>query len=302
MEKTIIDYKLLKSLDACKSALYRFVNSFPNGLIIPEGTIEIYLPFFRNQIKNYTKFLIDKKIFKDIIINFESDIDDTYLKYTIDSNGNLINTIDSSGRIENMIYNSDNYILEHITTESNSDYKLVEKYTYNKDNQIIRCETSDGYWGETKYNNKGLKTEYRNSDGYSFKWEFNSDGKVISYHDNNSYLRKWKYDSKGRMISCENAIGLIQKYEYSPDGKTKKTITNNNDNDWTLETFDENGKIKTKEESDGSIDSWEYDSNGNCISKNNKEYWEYDCDQNLIAYYSYYPNPRSKRSASSKAL
>jgi len=81
-----------------------------------------------------------------------------------------------------------------------------KKYKFDKNNNEIYFENSDGYWEKRKYDKNNNVIYYENSYGYCSKRKYDKDRNEIYYEDSNGYWEKKRYDKNGNEIYYKNSL------------------------------------------------------------------------------------------------
>lgn len=225
-------------------------------------------------------------------------------KYTYNLNGLLESTVYANGSEEKRLYNNINQLEEIIdeqgySTKFNYDdmwniskitlpNDLEEEYLYDKNNHLSTIRTSDGNIIRTIYDANGnILEECINDDKKIFKYdvigniisvnhgeeysnisydmfgnvtkvervngefiekEYDEFGRLIKEYDNLGAIRYYRYNFFGALDEEEDELGNITKYNYYP-GK----------------------RIKSIKYSNGEIDEFFYDLNGNVVKYKDKK-------------------------------
>ena len=88
-------------------------------------------------------------------------------------------------------------------------YKL-----FNKNNNELYNEHSNGFWEKTEYDENGNKIYRENSRGFWEKYEYDENGNIIYYEDSDGDWWKKEYDDNNNVIYYEKSNGDWWKREY----------------------------------------------------------------------------------------
>src|SRR5574343_503878 len=132
----IIDYKLLKRMDACSSGIGKFVNTF-GTLELPDNVSEIVV---EGRSCRDAEWFITKFKPKNCIVKIRPCYSYWYTS-TYDDKNNVIKYENSNGYWYTNTYNDQNKLIKY--ENSNGDWKI---FTYNENNNLIKVEYSNGDW------------------------------------------------------------------------------------------------------------------------------------------------------------
>ena len=89
---------------------------------------------------------------------------------------------------------------------------------FNKNNDELYFEKSDGFWEKTEYDDNGNEIYHENYNGFWEKWEYDERGNKIYHEDSTGFWFKHEYDKNGNMIYLENSKGYWRKKEFDENG------------------------------------------------------------------------------------
>ena len=90
---------------------------------------------------------------------------------------------------------------------------------FNKNNDELYFEKSDGFWEKTEYDDNGNEIYHENYNGFWEKWEYDERGNVIYYENFEGDWKKSKFDDNGNLLYEENSEGWWVKREYDENGR-----------------------------------------------------------------------------------
>jgi hypothetical protein len=74
---------------------------------------------------------------------------------------------------------------------------------FNKNNDELYFEKSDGFWEKTEYDENGKLIYFEDSEGFWEKTEYNENGNKIYRENSRGFWEKWEYDERGNLIYSE---------------------------------------------------------------------------------------------------
>lgn len=104
--------------------------------------------------------------------------------------------------------------------------KIIGNGVFNKMNNKLYWESSDGIWFKKEYDKNGNETYYEDSEGFWEKTKYNEIGDKIYREDSSGEWERREYDKKGNEIYWENSDGDWIRWSYDKDGKLIDTIVN----------------------------------------------------------------------------
>uniref|UniRef100_UPI0025E9F5B2 PKD domain-containing protein n=1 Tax=Eubacterium sp. TaxID=142586 RepID=UPI0025E9F5B2 len=236
-----------------------------------EKHVKEYTYDFRGNVKSYIDEHNNKTTYEyDKVGNLIEIIycDDTYVEYTYDDNSNLTSTKDRNGN--------------------------VCSYEYDKEDRLIKETNGDREYGYS-YDYAGRVTEKTYPEGKKENYEYDSVGNLITVTTNENII-KYTRDKLGRILteSIEDADGdtnKIEKYKNTYDilgnlTETDYTKINGEYKDKIKYTYDVNGRVIRKVDSNGNKYFYEYDGKGNVTKEKYNTgkviSYTYDVDNNVI--------------------
>jgi len=179
----------LRKLKACESSINRFGITYPDGLVIPDGTKIIEIDCSNDNCSDDIRWLLNQKIISNIDVVFKYK-NGYWEKYEYDEKGNKI-------KYENL----DGFWI---------------KYEYDENMNMIKYENSNGNWKKYEYDENGNMIKYKNPDGFWKKFEYDENGNKTKFEDSDGYWKKYEYDENRNEIKFEGLNGCCGEYQILP--------------------------------------------------------------------------------------
>ena len=88
------------------------------------------------------------------------------------------------------------------------------KVKFDKNNNKIYSEFSDGSWKKLQYDENNNLIYWKNSAGCWYKCQYDKKNNLIYYEDSKVYWKKYKYNKNNNCIYWENSDGVWQNSQY----------------------------------------------------------------------------------------
>jgi len=150
-----------------------------------------------------------KKIIRKIL---KEDQRERYLDKIADFMKNdypLFHNLKLYGFYDQLLTREITYILSGIFGEP---VRINQYGIYDKNNNEIYWENSDGKWNKREYDENGNLIYKEDSDDHWEKWEHDERNNEIYYETSNGFWIKRKYDENGNEIYYEDSDGYIEDY------------------------------------------------------------------------------------------
>jgi proteasome assembly chaperone (PAC2) family protein len=105
----------------------------------------------------------------------------------------------------------------------NQKVSVSENYIYDKNNNLLYYEDSNGYWEKREFDKNNNQIYYENSSGYWWKREYDSNNNEIYFENSGGYWWKREYDKNNNEIYFEDSDGKI--IDNRPSNPLNENIT-----------------------------------------------------------------------------
>jgi len=106
----------------------------------------------------------------------------------------------------------ENLTIEEIIKQENlTEAKQYPIRKYDKNNNEIYFENSDGYWTKRKYDKNNNEIYFEDNSGYWWKSKYDKNNNEIYFEDSKGCREKKKYDKNNNLIYYETSNGYWRK-------------------------------------------------------------------------------------------
>ncbi len=232
------------------------------------------------------------------LLSSETDALSNSTSYTYDYNGNLLSRTDANGNITNYTYdaanrltgksysgNSDSYGYDsegNLTSALNNNISIT--YTY--DALIRLTNKTVTTWGKSisyTYDNEGNRLTMTDPDGGVTNYTYDSNNRLTVLQNPLSQTTTFTYDNGGRVTRQDNANGTYATYSYDNTDRLISLINRNSSNIVLTSysyTYDNKGNRISMTDKDAGVNNYTYDNTdqvtGVSYSDGSSESFTYD--------------------------